>query len=196
MKYINIPNDLLQDKRVRPTAKLLYGVIATFIGKDGYCWAGDVILAQQIGTNSHHLYRLLNELVKNGWIKRETGAFNPQNGGKERKIWLNKPSPKMGENIPPEMVEPTPQMGVNLPPSLPPKWEQTDPPNGGISNTREYYKASNTSNAGNENKIDDEFEILNELSEPNIKQQLDELATKPYSQMTEAEKDLWHQSGR
>lgn len=69
--YAVIPADVRYDDRIPPNAKLLYGEISALIGAEGYCFASNGYFMTLYGFSDSTVSRLLTELVKAGYIKRE-----------------------------------------------------------------------------------------------------------------------------
>jgi hypothetical protein len=67
-QYFRIPGKVLLDPTLKPLSRLLYGVILkySFNGKakaDGYCWAQDKHLAEQMGVTPKTISRAVQELI-------------------------------------------------------------------------------------------------------------------------------------
>lgn len=69
--YAIIPADVRYDDRIPPNAKLLYGEISALIGADGFCFASNSYFMKIYGFSDSTISRLITELVKTGYIKRE-----------------------------------------------------------------------------------------------------------------------------
>ena len=69
--YAIIPADVRYDDRIPPNAKLLYGEISALIGAEGYCYATNGYFMKIYGFSDSTISRLITELVKVGYIKRE-----------------------------------------------------------------------------------------------------------------------------
>lgn len=77
-----IPANLVDYKK--PRKALLFGLLASLCNQKGYCWASTEFLAAKLQVKSKKtIYYLLNELEKDGWIKRTTEK------NYERKIYVN-----------------------------------------------------------------------------------------------------------
>lgn len=66
--WILIPPQVMSDKRLTPSAKMLYGKINGLIGERGYCWASNETLAFYLGMGD--IRNPLEKLVSTGYIKR------------------------------------------------------------------------------------------------------------------------------
>lgn len=85
--YVVIPTIVFEDKNLKDSSKLLYGLISTLINKNGYCYAGNEYLANKRKTTPQNISRLLKELEERKYIIIEylrDGAIV-----KNRKIYLN-----------------------------------------------------------------------------------------------------------
>lgn len=86
--YAVIPAKILHDKRLTPTARLLYGTISALTQAEGYCWASNSYLAEMYDLSADRVGRLIADLEKLGYIARETVRDPATNEVKARKIWL------------------------------------------------------------------------------------------------------------
>lgn len=86
--YAVIPAKILHDKRLTPTARLLYGTISALTQAEGYCWASNAYLAEMYDLSADRVGRLIADLEKLGYIARETVRDPATNEVKARKIWL------------------------------------------------------------------------------------------------------------
>ena len=69
--YAVIPADVRYDDRIPSNAKLLYGEISALIGAEGYCYASNGYFMKIYGFSDSTISRLITELVKVGYLKRE-----------------------------------------------------------------------------------------------------------------------------
>lgn len=69
--YAVIPADVRYDDQIPANAKLLYGEISALIGAEGFCYATNSYFTKIYGFSDPTISRLITELVKNGYIKRE-----------------------------------------------------------------------------------------------------------------------------
>ena len=65
-----IPNWLLQRKEISPGAKLCYGRLCQYSGKNGQCYPKQITLARELGCSRSQVIRYINELVKHGLIEK------------------------------------------------------------------------------------------------------------------------------
>lgn len=95
--YIAIPQHILSDINLSPTAKLLYGVIDSFQCKTGVCYASNERLAQEVANCSERtISRCVAELKDAGLISIVN--FNdPDKKQRCRKIFLSCPPLMDGE---------------------------------------------------------------------------------------------------
>ena len=75
------PTVILFDDVITPNAKLLYMLISSLTGLDGYCWASNRYLAGKFKFSERTVRNLLEALRNGGYIRIEDGA------GKNRKIY-------------------------------------------------------------------------------------------------------------
>jgi hypothetical protein len=86
--YIAIPQHIIADVNLSPTAKLLYGVIDSFQCKTGVCYATNERLAQELaGCSERTVSRCVSELKDAGLVSIVTEK-DPQKKQKCRKIYL------------------------------------------------------------------------------------------------------------
>lgn len=66
---ISIPVFVLEDRTISPTAKLLYGVIDSFLRRTGVCYASNARLAEEVaGCSERTVSRCVSELKDAGYI--------------------------------------------------------------------------------------------------------------------------------
>ena len=101
--YAVIPVLVLQDKRLKSNAKLLYGQVSSLSNKYGYCYASDSTLGSFIGVAENSVSGLLKQLEKYHYITRDVEFTK---NGKSRKIYIatplngGEPTPQMQEANP------------------------------------------------------------------------------------------------
>ena len=66
-----IPATVMADKKLSPTSKLVYGIIAALSQKEGHCWASSKFIAKQCGYSRVSVSRRISELADAGYIKVE-----------------------------------------------------------------------------------------------------------------------------
>ncbi len=67
--FIAVPTDILKNRNISPTAKLLYGVIDSFLHRSGVCYASNDRLAEEVaGCSERTISRCVSELVSAGYV--------------------------------------------------------------------------------------------------------------------------------
>ena len=66
--YAVISAPVLNDKELNPRQKLLYGVITSMTGKNGWCWPTNAYLSEVIGCNKSTISLDLKQLEERGYI--------------------------------------------------------------------------------------------------------------------------------
>ncbi len=95
-KYIFLPEQVCFDKRLSPSARLLYGVIAVLTAKDGYCWARNSFFADKFHVRPETVSKAISALEEAGYIRLE---FEGQ-GKENRRIYtLDKNVIPYDENV-------------------------------------------------------------------------------------------------
>ena len=69
--YSVIPASVLRDNELRPAAKLLYGEINRYANFQGYCWATNKALAENMGCSLNTVSELVNQLKAHDHISVE-----------------------------------------------------------------------------------------------------------------------------
>ena len=86
--YVVIPMPIFKDKQLSKTEKLLYGLISSLANKEGYCYASNEYLANEINIKDYTtISKLLKNIEKKGYIKialERKGAIV-----KSRKIYIS-----------------------------------------------------------------------------------------------------------
>lgn len=85
--YATIPAPVLYHKKLKPNAKLLYGVIVALTKKEGYCYASNAFLADTFNLTPSSVSKLIKQLSDLGFI-----AIKYQCSGKEikeRRIFIH-----------------------------------------------------------------------------------------------------------
>ena len=80
---IIIPTFLLKCEHISDGAKLLFGLLCRFCGKNAWCWPRQDKLAEELGVSTRTLSKYVKELVTAGLIYSEKRAF-----GKSNKYYL------------------------------------------------------------------------------------------------------------
>ena len=93
---IVIPVELLRDKRLEYSGKILYGIIFTQLKKTEYCVPTNRELAYILGRSDRSVMFLLGKLVEYGYINREilrdesTGEVLERRLSLTKKPWINR----------------------------------------------------------------------------------------------------------
>jgi len=66
---IFIPNLIVQDKKLSVGAKLTFGVMCQFAGKNGVCYPKQGAIAERLGVSKRQAQRYIEELKKEGYIR-------------------------------------------------------------------------------------------------------------------------------
>lgn len=69
--YIKIPNWIRKLEKLTYGQKIFYGVLLSFSNQEGYCYASNQYLADEMGTSKDVIIRWLSVLKKNNLIKIE-----------------------------------------------------------------------------------------------------------------------------
>lgn len=64
-----IPTEIIINKEISSTSKLLYAVISSLTNEKGYCWASNKYLGDLIDISERHASRSINNLLKEELIK-------------------------------------------------------------------------------------------------------------------------------
>ena len=83
--YAVIPANVRYDKRLKPSAKLLYGEITALAGKEGFCWSKNEYFADLYEVSLETVSRWISQLVLFGYLSVEIN----KNEGNSRKIFIN-----------------------------------------------------------------------------------------------------------
>ena len=68
--YIVVPDVLVRYRGIGPTAKLVWGRLARYVGKEGYAYPSVRTLADDLGLSERQIQRALAELERHGFIRR------------------------------------------------------------------------------------------------------------------------------
>jgi DNA-binding MarR family transcriptional regulator len=74
-KFGIVDADVMQDPALSLRAKGLYGLLATFAGRDRRCFPSITRLAELSGVDRRTIERTLKELEEKGYVKRESREF-------------------------------------------------------------------------------------------------------------------------
>lgn len=84
-KYIKVEMEGLS--KLTFTEKAVFSYIAALASSKGYCFASNKHICEALTVKDRTLYRILNILEQNGYIRRETKSLGSD--GKERRIYIN-----------------------------------------------------------------------------------------------------------
>lgn len=68
--YIVVPDVLVRYREIGPTAKLVWGRLARYVGKEGYAYPSVRTPADDLGLSERQIQRALAELERHGFIRR------------------------------------------------------------------------------------------------------------------------------
>lgn len=89
-----VPNWLLEREEVSPGAKLLYGRLCQFAGRDGHCYPRQEVISESLGINPRQVRNLISELKENRLIETEQpGLRRPLAYYFLRHEWMTAPGP-------------------------------------------------------------------------------------------------------
>ena len=83
--YCVIPSNVMDDDRLTPNSKLMYGLISSLTNQKGYCYANNQFFQAYFKKNKNTIIGWLNQLKEANHIQIE---FDPKNSNK-RAIKLN-----------------------------------------------------------------------------------------------------------
>lgn len=83
---ISMPIELMKDKELSPTDKMLYAIIDFHTYMKEYCWVTNTTLAKEINTSTRTIQRSLEILELKGYIRREVRVYKGKN---QRLIFTN-----------------------------------------------------------------------------------------------------------
>ena len=81
-----IPAPVLYSKSLKANSKLIYGIISSLTSKEGYCYASNNYLSDQIGLTACGVSRLITDLKSHNFIKVKT--IREGKVIKQRRIYL------------------------------------------------------------------------------------------------------------
>lgn len=67
--YSVIPTEIMLDKNISSTSKILYGIISSLCNEKGYCWASNDYLGELIGITGTRVSLIIKELVDFEYIE-------------------------------------------------------------------------------------------------------------------------------
>ncbi len=111
-----VPGEVLHDRELTAAAKLLYLVLSSMAGRDGYCWPSNETLAAEMDLSKRRVRELLSQLQERGYIQVEVRRAEGTNEVEARFIYCGlfvggkAPSPS-GEESPDPPAENCPPSG-------------------------------------------------------------------------------------
>ena len=75
MKYGKVPSRIMHNVGLSLQARAVYAILSTFANREGICWPTVKTLSELSGVSRRTMHRLLNELEKKKYIKREGKFF-------------------------------------------------------------------------------------------------------------------------
>ncbi|MDD2496404.1 MAG: helix-turn-helix domain-containing protein [Tissierellia bacterium] len=69
-----IPTEVMINKEISSTAKILYGIISSLTNEKGYCWASNDYLGELLGKTARQISSTINTLLKERLINSEIQA--------------------------------------------------------------------------------------------------------------------------
>jgi hypothetical protein len=75
-KGVFIPVSIVSYPGLPPLAKILYGTLCLYSGRNGACYPSQARLARDLGVTARHINTLLGKLEKAGFIERESPEGN------------------------------------------------------------------------------------------------------------------------
>lgn len=68
-KFVQIPKDVLHDKRLSLSSKILQGYFIFRTGENQVCWPGYDLIQKDLGLSRDAINRSRKQLIKTGWLK-------------------------------------------------------------------------------------------------------------------------------
>lgn len=66
-----IPTEVMINKEISSTAKIVYGLISSLTNEKGYCWASNKYLGDLVGKEERQISNIVNKLCKIGLLNSE-----------------------------------------------------------------------------------------------------------------------------
>ncbi|HRR96485.1 MAG TPA: helix-turn-helix domain-containing protein [Candidatus Ratteibacteria bacterium] len=66
-----IPTEVMLNKEISSTTKIMYGIISSLCNEKGYCWASNDYLGELLGITRTRVSLIIKELVEIGLIESE-----------------------------------------------------------------------------------------------------------------------------
>jgi len=98
-----VPGEVLHDRELTSAAKLLYLVLSSMAGRDGYCWPSNETLSVELDLSKRRVRELLARLQERGYIRVDVRRSEETNEVERRYIYCGlfvgekAPAPSGGE---------------------------------------------------------------------------------------------------
>ena len=63
-----IPTEVMINKEISSTAKIVYGLISSLTNEKGYCWASNKYLGELVGKEERQISNIVSKLCKIGLL--------------------------------------------------------------------------------------------------------------------------------
>ena len=112
---IFIPNLIIQDQNLSPGAKIAFGMLCQFAGKDGKCYPGQDKISEKMGVSSRQVINYLNELKEERYIKTSRKGMGKSNSYVFlwKKTWKDPSLIKVNDRSHQEVKDPSHIIGLN-----------------------------------------------------------------------------------
>lgn len=100
-----VPGEVLHDRDLTSAAKLLYLVLSSMVGRNGYCWPSNETLGEELAMSKRRVQELLANLQDRGYIRVSVRRSEQTNEVERRYIYCGmfvsqQTEPPSGENPP------------------------------------------------------------------------------------------------
>lgn len=101
-----VPGEVLHDRELTSAAKLLYLVLSSMAGRNGYCWPSNETLGEELAMSKRRVQELLANLQDRGYIRVSVRRSEETNEVERRYIYCGmfvsqQPEPPSDEEDPP-----------------------------------------------------------------------------------------------
>ena len=115
-----IPGEVMHDKEIPHAGKLLYLVLSSMAGRNGYCWPANETLAAELDLSKRRVRELLAMLQERGYIRVHVRRTEETNEVERRYIYCGmfpdrEDTPPSGEDSPDPPAENCPPSGEKSP---------------------------------------------------------------------------------